>query len=354
MSSPWSPIHARLHRTLRQRQLLPSGCRAILAVSGGQDSLALTRLLLDLQPKWQWTLAVAHCDHRWRPDSADNAAHVERLSQQWHLPCWIATASSTDAIASEAAARQWRYRQLTALAQTHSFSHVVTGHTASDRAETLLYNLMRGSGTDGLQALTWCRRLDPSSEPPWLVRPLLDLFRQETAAICAQFDLPVWEDSTNFDQRYARNRIRSQLLPHLKTTFNGGVERHLAQTAELLRADVACLESLVDGLWQEAVQIVGANIAANSSRLLDYRLCQKSLQAAPLALQRRLLRRLLQQTETAISFEGLNTVVALITAPNRSQSPPLRGGIVGYVESGWIAFKAGADLPQSRPPVNES
>lgn len=335
MAPSWSPIHARVHRVLRQRYLLPPKCCALLAVSGGQDSLALAQLLLDLQPKWGWTLAIAHCDHRWRPDSAANAAHVRQLAEQWRLPCWVATVTEDEAISSEAAARHWRYQQLVHFARAYGFTYVVTGHTGSDRAETALYNLIRGSGADGLQALTWRRPLDESPETLWLVRPLLELFRPETAAVCTEAALPIWEDDTNQDYRYARNRIRHQLLPYLQS-FNAGVERHLAQTAELLQADVACLDGLVDTLWEEAVHY---RASTASLQLMDYRIGQASLQAAPLALQRRLLRRLLQVTHTKASFEAIESLVYLIDGPNRAQSAPLGQGIVGYVEAGWIGFK---------------
>ena len=111
---------------------------------------------------------------------------------------------------------------------------------------------MRGSGTDGLQALCWQRALSPAVQ---LVRPLLSITRGETAAFCQTAGLKVWEDVTNQDHQYARNRIRVELLPYLKTHFNPQVEQMLSQTAELLQADVAYLETATDDLWQVVVNI---------------------------------------------------------------------------------------------------
>ncbi|MCY7393590.1 MAG: tRNA lysidine(34) synthetase TilS, partial [Leptolyngbyaceae cyanobacterium CAN_BIN12] len=79
----WTVLHAHLHQSLKRRLLLKKGSRVLMAVSGGQDSLCLAKLLLDLQPKWGWDLAIAHCDHRWRPDSAANALFVQNLAHQW-------------------------------------------------------------------------------------------------------------------------------------------------------------------------------------------------------------------------------------------------------------------------------
>ncbi|MGF1512714.1 MAG: tRNA lysidine(34) synthetase TilS [Elainellaceae cyanobacterium] len=346
MLLPWGPIHARLHGTLRQRLLLPKESRVLVAVSGGQDSLALIRLLLDLRRKWSWALAIAHCDHRWRSDSADNAAYVAQLALGWDLPCYIKTVSDDQAaaIVSEAAARDWRYRQLFAVACAQGYTHIVTGHTASDRAETLLYNLTRGSGAEGLQALTWCRELayagyGAAGEGPqlWLVRPMLSILRQETAQICAAYQLRIWNDETNWDLRYARSRIRQELLPALKS-FNPSIEQTLAQTAEVLQADVAYLEAQVDVLWPQVVEQV-SDLQPPLDDLTRYRLHRSKLKAAPLALRRRVLRRLLQQAGIAPSFKQIEALVSSVDAHNRSQTSPLYQDVVAQVEDAWLTFK---------------
>lgn len=219
-SPPWTPIHAQIHRTLRQRQLLPKNQNILIAVSGGQDSLCLSKLLIDLQTKWQWKLAICHCDHRWRKDSEANANHVEKLAQNWQFPFYLQVTNQE--LKSEASAREWRYQALMNTAQTYNFSYIVTGHTASDRAETLIYNLTRGSGADGLQSLTWQRNLTENIK---LIRPLLEITRLQTAQFCTDFQLQIWEDSTNEELKYKRNRLRLELIPYLKQNFNPQVEK---------------------------------------------------------------------------------------------------------------------------------
>jgi tRNA(Ile)-lysidine synthase len=278
---------------------------------------------LDLQPKWGWQIAIAHCDHRWRADSEANAAHVQQLAQTWQVEFYQRTA--TQALPSEAAARTWRYQALTEIAQAQDSPYLVTGHTASDRAETLLYNLMRGSGADGLQALTWQRSLSPEIK---LVRPLLSLTRAETAQFCEEFDLPIWEDSTNQDLKYARNRIRQELLPYLQQHFNPQVEKALAQANELLQADVEYLEQTAIALRQQAQHPAQAGL----NRLV--------LRSAPLTLQRRVIRQFLQRALTSeINFEQIEKLLSLITAPNRSQTDPFPGGAIAVVEGEWIWLK---------------
>ncbi|MEH2195891.1 MAG: tRNA lysidine(34) synthetase TilS [Nostoc sp.] len=329
----WTPLHAKIHCTIRSRHLFERNQRLLIAVSGGQDSLSLIKLLLDLQSKWGWNLGIAHCDHRWRSDSQANAHHVENLAKTWGTSFYLETAK--EAINSEAAARDWRYEALSAIAQANNYQYIVTGHTASDRAETLLYNLIRGTGADGLQALTWQR---PLSTGIMLVRPLLEVTRIQTEQFCQEFNLPIWEDSTNQDLQYARNRIRQELLPYLRQNFNPQVESALAQTAELLQAEVEYLEKAAQQLRQKALGIGDEEDSFTS--LVPLRLNRRVLQKAPLALQRRAMRQVLQQMLTdAPSFEHIEKLTALIIAPNRSQTDPFPGGAIAQVEGDWICLK---------------
>jgi tRNA(Ile)-lysidine synthase len=325
--SDWSDWHSRLHQTLKARSLLPTQTRILLAVSGGQDSLCLLKLLRDLQPHWQWQLSVLHCDHQWRSDSTANAHHVRSLCAQWQIPCSIETATSPPI--SEAAARTWRYDCLKHRAQTENYPIIVTGHTATDRAETLLYNLTRGSGSTGLQALRWQRAIDATSNIQ-LVRPLLDFTRDDTTQICQHYQLPVWEDSTNQSSDYARNRIRHTILPLLQQQLNPQATQHLAQTAELLTAEVDYLQTQADLIFQQA-------IAPDNPTQID----RYILRPHHLALQRRILRQFLTQTlPQAPNFAQIEAVVGLITAPNRSQTPTFSGGYGVVVSDRWLQLRS--------------
>ena len=328
---PWTPLHAKIHRTIRARHLLEPKQRILVAVSGGQDSLCLIKLLLDLQSKWDWHLGIAHCDHRWRSDSQANAQHVANLAQTWNTAFYLQTASENLSINSEATARNWRYQVLADVAQKHDYNCIVTGHTASDRAETLLYNLMRGSGTDGLQALNWKRPLDGDI---MLVRLLLEITRTQTGQFCQDLQLPVWEDSTNQDLKYARNQIRQELIPYLRENFNPQVESALFQTAELLQAEVEYLEQAARNLHEQVVNRENSDFFQLNRRILN---------KAPLALQRRVMRQVLQQImPCAPSFEHIEKLTGLITAPNRSQTDPFPGGKIAKVEGDWISFVTSA------------
>ena len=315
----WTPLHTKLHKTLRSQLLLPKQERVLIAVSGGQDSLCLGKLLLDLRSKWDWNLAIAHCDHQWSTD-AGIAQRVREVANSWQLPFYLKLANVFKE--TEAAARKWRYRALVEIAQEQGFKYIVTGHTKSDRAETFLYNLVRGAGADGLAALNWQRSLTAQIT---LVRPILDVYRRETLEFCHRFDLPIWFDVVNQNNKYARNRIRNDLIPYLQDNFNPQVENSLAQTAELLRADVEYLEAIAQQLLMQA--------------RVDNKLNRLVLQTFPIAIQRRAIRQFLPSVMSRQpNFEQIEEVVNLIAAPNKSRTSTLPGGAIAQVAGEWIVF----------------
>ncbi|MCY7408182.1 MAG: tRNA lysidine(34) synthetase TilS [Alkalinema sp. CAN_BIN05] len=331
---PWTPFHAQVHQTLRDRKLLPSGAKILIAVSGGQDSLCLAQLLLDLQPLWDWNLSIVHCDHRWRSDSSDNARHVQLMAQTWELPYHEVVAELD--VSTEAKARNWRYESFITIANTQNHTHIAVGHTATDRAETLIYNLARGSGAEGMQALGWSR-LAHENSCIQVIRPLLAVTRTQTGDFCRDRQLPIWHDTTNDDLAYRRNRIRQQIIPLLQDALNPQADRHLAQTAELLTADVLFLQQQSQILYGQVVE----NSGLGNSGLGNYdKLHRHKLSAAPLALQRRVLRLFCKSVlKFNPTFEQIEDLTILLTAPSRSQSSTFKGGAIGMVLGDYLTWR---------------
>ena len=242
-ASAWSPDHLRLHRWLRRRPaLLPAEAPLLLAVSGGQDSMALTGLLLGLRRHHGWRLHLWHGDHRWRPESAEQAAALAAWAAGQGLEIQLERADP--APAGEAQARLWRYACLERQARQLGCGHVLTGHTASDRAETMLFNLARGSDRRGLTTPRASRSLGAEPGAPRLVRPLLAFSRADTARICRDLGLPVWLDPGNTDPRFARNRIRAEVLPVLEA-LHPGAGRRISALAERWGEELEAEEELL-------------------------------------------------------------------------------------------------------------
>ncbi len=239
----WTGDHHRLHRLLRHHpQLLPAGEPLLLAISGGQDSMALVGLLLTLQPRHGWQLVLWHGDHLWRPESTAQALGLQAWAVARELPLlldsWERTGTQRP---SEAAARQWRYGCLEQRARQLASRRVITGHTASDRAETLLLNLARGCHRRGLASLRRSRVLGPGIE---LVRPLLEFSRTDTLRICRELELPLWLDPSNQDPRFSRNRVRQEVIPVLEALHPGAARRMAGAAQQLAEAELAQAELL--------------------------------------------------------------------------------------------------------------
>ncbi|KAG2436618.1 hypothetical protein HYH02_011553 [Chlamydomonas schloesseri] len=165
---PWTAMHARLQSHLRATGLLAGVDSLLVAVSGGQDSVALLQLLVDLRHLHGWArLGLVHCDHRWRHDSAANADFVVELATQ---RLGLAAEDVHVEVAGpgqarcERSAREWRYGVFSRVAAECGYGAVVTAHTSTDRAETMMLNLLRGAGPSGLVALSRDRPLTP---PPF-------------------------------------------------------------------------------------------------------------------------------------------------------------------------------------------
>lgn len=333
---PWTSLHSQLHQTLIDRQLLPIGACVLVGVSGGQDSLCLGQLLKDLQSRWKWQLAVAHCDHGWLQD-VGIADRVAQVTTKWMLPFHCETTANLPE--TEAAAREWRYQSLVRIAQKTGSTHLVTAHTQTDRAETFLYNLVRGAGADGLCAMHWERQLTPMIK---LVRPMLEINRSQTGEFCQEYQLPVWADAYNHDLKYARNRLRQEIVPRLAADFNPQVESHLAQTAELLRADVEYLESLAHTYYQQAISqrerfsslrdAPRTRRFANANDEQGVKLDRVILQSIPISLQRRVIRQFLAQALGKMpNFGQIEATVNLISAPNRTRTSTFSDGLAAEV-----------------------
>ena len=225
----------------------PAGTRVDCAFSGGADSTAL----LVLATAAGCHVTALHVDHGLRPESAAEAAQARVLATTLGVDFRLLTVNVAPGPNLEARARAARLATLPAGA--------MTGHTADDRAETVLINLLRGSGLDGLTAMS----PDPT-------RPLLALRRDETRRLCAERGLRPVVDPSNSDARFVRNRVRGELLPLMADISDRDVVPLLLRTADTLGDDLEWLDT------------AAATIDPTDAR---------QLATAPLALARRAVRR---------------------------------------------------------------
>ena len=243
----WSKWHLRLHKRLKQnKSLLPIKSKLLLAISGGQDSMALLKLIVDLKRLYEWQVEIWHGDHQWHTKSAK----TEEELKLWCLNKQISfhsTKATKEEVANEEKARNWRYKNLLNKAKLLSSNNInfpctriLTGHTATDRAETIIMNLARGTDLVGLSTLKEQRNLEDNID---LARPLLIFNRNETLEICKEFNLPIWNDPSNENINLTRNKIRKKILPILNSIYKGADSR-IASVANRLESYTKDQQSL--------------------------------------------------------------------------------------------------------------
>lgn len=238
-----------LLREVESSGLIPDGARVVVGVSGGVDSLVLLHVLIQLRAAHGWTLHAATLDHGLRGEAgAADVAFVAETAQAWDVPVLtrrvdVPALAEESGMGIEAAARAARYRFLTQAALLSRASIVAVGHNRDDQAETVLLNLLRGGGLDGLSGMAPIsvlagpmQSVQGETGPVILVRPLLTIPRAAIRAYAAAHDLHPREDASNADLAFRRNRLRHEVLPLLET-INPAVREALVRTAELLRGD---------------------------------------------------------------------------------------------------------------------
>jgi tRNA(Ile)-lysidine synthase len=252
----------------------PEWCvsHVLLAVSGGADSVALLRAMASLKTAagGNGKLFVGHLNHGRRGRAADaDEAWVNILCRQLAIPVILGRADVASIAASqgdgwEAAARSARYDFLRQSAERLGARFVATAHTADDQVETVLHRILRGTGIGGLAGIPRSRRLSASVT---LVRPLLTLRRQEVLDYLAAIGQDFRTDDSNEDTSWTRNRLRNELLPHLRERYNpkvdAALERLSAQAIEFQQV----IADFVAGLASDCVVVEPAFVQIDCRKL---------------------------------------------------------------------------------------
>jgi tRNA(Ile)-lysidine synthase len=207
----------------------------LIGVSGGLDSVALLHALVESGRR----PLVLHFDHRWRPDSASDAAFVRILAKQYGLK-FVAGKAGPRGKKTENSARQARYAFFARAAKRLRCRDLVLAHQADDQVETLLMQLLRGSGSN-LGGM----RLQTAYEELRVWRPWLGIWRSELKPYARRHGLSWREDETNRRIDYLRNRIRLKVLPYLRRQISPAVDRNVWRAAEILGAERDYLDQLV-------------------------------------------------------------------------------------------------------------
>lgn len=279
------------------------GMRVLAAVSGGPDSIAMLHILHGMQAELGISLLAAHLDHGFRGDeSAADARYVAGVCASLDVPCTAAfedVPAYRDAhrLSSQEAARLVRHAFLRRVAAENGADRIALGHTRDDRVESILLNLFRGAGPEGLIGFP------PVSAP--IVRPLWECSRAETESYCEAHSLQPRIDSSNARLDYSRNRIRLQLLPEITAHYN-------PRTAETILRMSDLVASENDLLNEMAAQALSDALVMSDDRCIV--LDRAALQGCHVALQRRVVRLAIERVRGHLRSIDAETVQCAVDA----------------------------------------
>jgi tRNA(Ile)-lysidine synthase len=337
-------LHHRVLNTIARHAMFSSGQRVGIAVSGGADSVCLLHVLHELAPRWNLHLSVVHIDHGIRGAASQaDTEFVRALAEQFALPFHFRQAdvpSIDDNM--EQAARGVRHEFYRELIHAGTLDRIATGHTRSDQAETVLFRILRGSGFAGLAGIRPVTR-------DGFVRPLLDCTRAEVQAWIVERGIEWREDESNQDRRFARNRIRHELLPQLRRDFNPQLDEVLANLAIIAGDEERYWEEMFAGCLEHAQAKASATpdlqLSPGWHRLQPVRGGVVMLSARhdlnqPTAVARRLVRRAIETVKgdlRQIDFDHVEAVIEMARSSRghgRVQIP----GVDVLRSFDWIRF----------------
>ena len=366
------PVVAQVDRkvaaALQRAGLTGTGAALVVGVSGGADSSALLYSLDRLRETLGVSLHVAHLNHDFRGEEADeDARFVEALARELGLPFSV---DKQDPIAYqrehrissfEQGAREMRYRFLADVAHRVDAPAVAVGHTSDDLAETVLLHIMRGSGLHGL------RGMSETAPWPWpaglvtpiIFRPLLETSKAETAEYCNELGRPYRQDSGNLLFKFTRNRVRQQLLPLMAEEYNPRVQDALVRLANSASLDLDYMESELESIWSGILE-PGAKSTETSGRPPAVTLLRRAFDDLHPALKRLALRRAYIRVKgdaRRLSETHLRTMVDFASPHQAPGALDLPEGICLRLSAGGISLSREAptaecpfpELPDSQP-----
>ena len=269
-------VLTRVTATIREHEQIAPGDLVLVAVSGGPDSLCLVHALAELRRLFRMRLAIFHFDHRLREDSGSDTTYVRRIGDRLGLDVHVRTAEGTPAKGEsvEAWATGQRGNASNDVRREIGAASTAEGHTLDDQAETVLLNLVRGTGIEGLAGI------DPGGAGAPNIQPLLDVTHKQVEAFCRALHLRPRRDPMNEDRRYLRAAIRHDVLPMLEEATGRGVAASIARTADTIRRDR-------DELWRNTDRVY-FQVASESDD--EVRFDAAGLLALPDPVARRVIR----------------------------------------------------------------
>lgn len=249
-------LREKVLQTIQKYELIENGDNIVIGVSGGPDSMTLLNVLNELKEKLDIEIFVAHINHMIREEADEETEFVKRYCENIGVKCYvkkidIQKRAEEQKVSTELAGRNERYTFFEEVAQKEGANKIATAHNANDNAETILMNLLRGSGTSGLKGIEKIRNGK-------FIRPILECTRKEIEEYAKQKNLHPRYDSTNDENIYTRNKIRNELIPFLEEKFNPNIIEGLNRLSTIVAKEEEYFHKIVENTFSK-LQITGDN-----------------------------------------------------------------------------------------------
>ncbi len=331
----------KVKRAIKKYAMIERKDRVVVAVSGGPDSMALLKILDVISNEYKLTLCAAHLNHGMRAEASDQEEDFVRKycrnrgidfeSKRIHVP----TLKQGTGKSIEEIAREERYDFLMNIALNSGAQNIALGHHLQDQTETVIMNLLRGSGAEGLKGMLPIRE-------GIFIRPILGIRKEEILDFLEQEHMPYMVDASNESPVYLRNRIRHGLIPELKKKFNPNLEETLGAMAEIM------------GLENDYMETVTGDILAGWGLTLpdeEIRMKRDDLKGLHPAIQNRIIKKLLKQFSPfakGIGYVHIQAVVNLAGSHKPGGQINLPFGIQVRREYDWLCFSRQANGDDAR------
>ena len=250
-------FYSRLKEYLQKVLLIQPGSKILCGVSGGVDSIVMLDALSWLAQKYDYRLAVVHVNHKLRGNDSDrDEEHVKSVCKDYGLYYYVSSIdvkeySEKHSLSTEEAARKLRYNYFDRIANSINASNVALAHTADDNAETVLFNLLRGTGLTGLGGIPPKRIL---SKKVFIVRPFMEFHKSELIEYAEKRELRWYEDETNALLYYTRNKIRHELIPKIEKDFSPTAINTINRSSKLIRGADEFISSHISEIFNKHFQ----------------------------------------------------------------------------------------------------
>ena len=243
-------LEQKILNTIKKYKQISSGDKILVAVSGGPDSICLLNVLNNLKTKIKIEIYVAHINHGLRENAKIDEQYVSNFCKENNIPCFVKNTNVSEyamqnKIGTEEAGREIRYAFFNEISEKTKSQKIAVAHNSNDNAETILMNLLRGSGTVGLKGI------EPVRDN--IIRPLIETNREEIEKYCDENKLSPRHDESNDTNIYTRNKIRNELIPYLKKEFNPNIITTLNRLSVLVRDESKFFNNMLKDIYKKIV-----------------------------------------------------------------------------------------------------